>query len=213
MHANGGRQPLVKGPCRMKNILSRITAVCALALASLTLHAQSATTVEYGRAVINFDPGFLSAANSLGTQLGGVGFSNFTSGTLVLPTVGGIVDLQTARGEVNLLGGLSVNATSGQVRLQNFVLDTTGNPMFTAMLVVNNRLVGRIPLFDLATPTGTTLPLQTTVGVLQINGYAVTLDPTGAAALNAAFGIQSIQGGVYVGTMNLYAVLSPNSAS
>lgn len=198
----------------MKTLLTRITTIAALALATLTVHAQSASTVEYGRSILTFDPSFTAGVASLGAQLGGAGFSNYdTSGVILLPAVGGSVDLQTARGEVNLLGGLTVHTSGATLRLQSFVIDTTGKPLMTALLIVNNQLYGRIPLFDLAPPSSATLPLSTTAGVLQVNGYQVTFDPNGAAAINSVFGTSAIQGGMLVGTMNLYAVLSPNSAS
>jgi len=199
----------------MKGLLNRFAVVVTLALATtVAAKAQQASTVEYGRSILVFNPSFTGGIASLGAQLGGVGFSSIdNTGTIVFPVVSGSVDLQTGAGEVNHLGGISVNAEGISVRLQNFVLDTTKAPVLTALLIVNNKLVGRIPLWDVALPAGTTLPLPTTVGVLQVNGYAVTFDATGASIINGIFGAPAVYGGQPVGTLNLYAVLSPNSAS
>jgi hypothetical protein len=199
----------------MKSLMSRFAVVVTLALAmTVAAKAQNTSTVEYGRSILVFNPSFTSGIASLGATLGGVGFSSVdSSGVIVFPVVSGAVDLQTGAGEVNHLGGISVIANGISMRLQNLALDTTKTPVLTAMLVVNNKLVGRIPLFDLAIPAGTSLPLPTTVGVLQLNGFAVTFDATGASVINGIFGAQAVYGGMPVGSLNLYAVLSPNSAS
>jgi hypothetical protein len=199
----------------MKSLLNRFAVVVTLALATtVAAKAQNASTVEFGRSTLVFSPSFTSGIASLGATLGGVGFSSVDStGTIVFPVVGGAVDLQTGAGEVTQLGGISVVANGISVRLQNLVLDTTKAPVLTALLVVNNKLIGRIPLFDLVVPVGTSLPLPTTVGVLQLNGFAVTFDATGASVINGVFGSQAVSGGLPVGTLNLYAVLSPNSSS
>ncbi len=200
----------------MKSLLNRFAVVVTLALATTVgAKAQSASTIEYGRTILVFNPAFTSGIAALGATLGGVGFSSVDStGTIVFPVVSGAVDLQTGAGEVNHLGGISVVAEGISVRLQNFLIDTTkSSPVLTALLVVNNKVVSRIPLFDLVIPAGTTLPLPTTVGVLQLNGWAVTIDASGAATINAIFGANAVYGGQPVGSLNLYAVLSPNSSS
>jgi hypothetical protein len=211
-HLSGSR---FTGGKHVKKLLNRIAIVVTMALATtVAVRAQATSTVEYGRTILVFDPSFTSAVSSLGATLGGVGFSSVdSSGMVVFPVVSGAVDLQTGQGEVNHLGGLSVIANGLHLRLQNFVLDTTGSPVLTALLVVNNKLIGRFPLFNLTPPAGTTLPLPTTVGILQLNGFGVTFNPIGAATINAIFGNSPIPGGMLVGTLNLYAVLSPNSGS
>lgn len=199
----------------MKGLINKIAIVVTLALATtVASHAQSTSTIEYGRSMLHFDPSFTGGVASLGAQLGGVGFSSLdTTGTIVFPVVNGAVDLQSSQGEVSHLGGISVLAAGLQLRLQNLVLDTTGAPVLTAILVVNNKLYGRIPLFNLTPPAGTSLPLTTTLGVLQINGFGVTFNATGAAIINKIFGNNAIPVGMLVGTLDLYAIVSPNSAS
>ncbi len=199
----------------MKRLVNKLAIVAVLALATtVASHAQSTSTIEYGRSILHFDPSFTGGIASLGAQLGGVGFSNLDSaGNIVFPVVNGAVDLQTSQGEVNHLGGISVIANGLQLRLQNFVIDTTGAPVMTAILVVNNKFYGRIPLFNLTPPPGTSLPLPTTLGVLQLNGFVVTFNATGAATINKVFGNNAIPAGMLVGSLNLYAIISPNSAS
>ena len=199
----------------MKSIIQKALVTVTLVLATAAgAHAQNTATVEYGRTVLAFDPSFTSAIGSLGATIGGVGFSSVDSnGVIVFPVVSGALDLQTGRGEVLHLGGISVAANGLQLRLQNLVLDTTGSPVLTAVLVVNNKLIGRIPLFDVSVPASTSLPLQTTVGVLQINGFGVRFNATGAATLNAVFGNNAIPAGLLVGTMNVYTVISPSASN
>jgi hypothetical protein len=203
------------GGTSVKSLLSKVIVTATLALATTVgAHAQNTATVEYGRTILAFDPSFTSSINSLGATIGGVGFSSVdNSGTIVFPVVCGALDLQTGRGEIEHLGGLSVVANGLQLRLQNLILDTTGSPVLTAMLVVNNKLIGRFPLFDIAVPPSTSLPLQTTVGVLQINGFGVTFNATGAATINAVFGNNAVPAGMKVGTLNVYAVISPSASN
>lgn len=199
----------------MKQLLKKVAVVCTVALATtLTIHAQQAQTIEYGRTVLQFDPSFTAGAAQLGAVLGGVGFSSVdSSGVIVFPVVSGAIDLQTSQGEVNHLGGLSISANGTQIWLQNFLIDTTAAPIVSALLVVNNKLVGRIPFLSFTFPPGVTLPLTSTAGVLQVNGIGVTLHPAAATALNEILHTNAISGGLTVGTMNVYLVLSPNPAS
>ncbi|GAC1362856.1 MAG: hypothetical protein NVSMB3_11250 [Acidobacteriaceae bacterium] len=196
----------------MKQLLSKVVIVLTIALATtLGLWAQSTQTVEYGRTTLQLDPSFTGRASQLGAVLGGVGFSSVEpSGLMMLPVVGGAIDLQTSLGEINTLGGLNIAANGTQLGLQAFVIDTTGSPLVSALLVLNNRMMGRIPLFSLTPPPGTSLPLAMTVGVLQVNGLRVTMHPTGAAMVNNIFHTNAVFAGMTVGTMNVYAVLSPH---
>lgn len=199
----------------MKTFLNKIAVVVTIALATtVAARAQSTQTIEYGRTILQFTPSFTGGLSQLGATIGGVGFSSVDStGTIVFPVVSGAVDLATAQGEVNHLGGIAVYAQGNNIRLQNFLIDTTGAPVLTGLVVLNGKLIGRIPLFNLTPPAGLTLPLQTTVGVLQLNGFNVTLSATAAATFNSIFGANVLAGGTPVGTLSVYAVVSPNSAS
>jgi hypothetical protein len=97
-----------------------------------------------------------------------------------------VVDLQTARGEIIHSGGLTLTAGSTEVRLQSFTIDTTGSsPVPTGLVVVNNKLVGWLPLFNLQLPAGITLPLKPSgEGVLRLKGVGVMLTGPAANALN-----------------------------
>lgn len=172
----------------MKHVVK--TAVMGLALVLAGSAAQSQTkTIAFGRTSVSLSSGFVSALQSLGLTPGVVQPSELEEGKVTFPVTGGALDLQTARGEISHSGGLTLTAGSTEVRLQSFTIDTTGSsPILTGLVVVNNKLVGRLPLFNLQLPTGLTLPLKPSgEGVLRLKGVGVTLTAPAAAALNGVF--------------------------
>jgi hypothetical protein len=65
---------------------------------------------------------------------------------------------------------------------------------------VDGKLLGRLPLFDLALPGGITLPLKPRDGQIVLKGVVVTLDRTAAGALNSVFHVSAFTGGFGIGT-------------
>lgn len=125
-----------------------------------------------------------------------------------------MVDLQTARGEIVHSGGLTLTAGSTEVRLQSFTIDTTGSsPVLTGLVVVNNKLVGRLPLFNLQLRAGITLPLKPSgEGVLRLKGVGVVLTGPAANALNGVYGTTALKGGFGIGTANVYLVFQEHGS-
>ena len=94
------------------------------------------------------------------------------------------------------------------VRLESFILDTTGTtPVLTGLVVANGTLVGRLPLFNLQLPAGLTLPLRPEHGQLNLDGVGLTLTSGAAAALNSVFYVTALKGGITVGTANVWALV------
>lgn len=169
--------------------------------------AQKTITLTSGQTRVALAPSFVSALSGLGVHPGVIAPTELRSGVVNFPIVGGAVDLDTAKGQILHSGGLTLTAGATQVRLQSFIIDTTGaSPVITGLVVVDNKLAGRLPLFSLALPAGLTLPLPLTDGVLALKGVGVSLTPTAAGALNQVFHVSALQGGFAVGTARVVAV-------
>lgn len=93
----------------------------------------------------------------------------------------------------------------------SFIIDTTGKkPVITGIVIVDNKVWGRYPIFDLALPAGTTVPLKTKGNTLALANVGVTLDATAAAALNKAYGVSQFTPGFDIGTAKVTAYISSN---
>jgi hypothetical protein len=185
------------------------TAVWGLILVLSASAAQARTkTIAFGRTTVTLSSGFVSALQTLGLTPGVVKPTALEEGKADFPVSGGAIDLETARGEISHIGGLTLTAGSTVVRLQSFTIDTTGSsPVLTGLVVVNDSLVGRLPLFNLQLPAGITLPLKPThEGVLELKDVGVTLTSTAATALNGVFSTNALAGGFDIGTANVYVV-------
>jgi hypothetical protein len=185
------------------------TAILGLTLVLATSAVQAQTkTIGFGRTSVALSSGFVSALHTLGLTPGVVRPSDLEDGKVAFPVTGGVIDLQTARGEISHSGGLTLTAGSTEVLLQSFTIDTTGSsPVLTGLVVVDDKLVGRLPLFNLQLPAGLSLPLKPSAeGVLRLKGVGVTLTSTAAAALNGVFKTNALAGGFEIGTANVYIV-------
>jgi hypothetical protein len=185
------------------------TAALGLVLVLAASAAQANTkTIAFGRTTVTLSSGFVSALQTLGLTPGVVKPTALEDGKADFPVTGGAIDLDTARGEISHSGGLTLTAGSTVVRLQSFTIDTTGaSPVLTGLVVVNDSLVGRLPLFNLQLPAGITLPLKPThEGVLELKGVGVTLTSGAATALNGVFSTNALAGGFGIGTADVYVV-------
>ncbi len=71
------------------------------------------------------------------------------------PITAGAVDLGTVKAEIDHSGGLSLTAGATRVELSAFIIDLAGTgPVLTGLVTVNDSLLARVPLFDLALPRG-----------------------------------------------------------
>lgn len=147
---------------------------------------------------------------SLGVTAGTVAPTRILDGSATFPVTGGAIDLDTAAGNTLHSGGLTLEAGGTEVRLQSFIIDTTGaSPVITGLVVVNNKLVGRLTLFDLQLPAGFTLPLKPERGIfLRLEGVGVTLEAQAAAALNSVYSVTAFQGGLDIGTASVFATVT-----
>ena len=193
---------------RISTILGHSALLGSLAMAGATTQAQT-NTVDYGVTKVILSSGFVSALGTLGLRAGVVGPTRLNNGVADFPVIGGAVDLETAKAQILHSGGLTLSPASAPedsqptVRLQSFIIDTTGSqPVLTGLVVVKGVLLGRVPLFNLQLPEGITLPLRTQDGELVLDGVGVTLTSTAAQALNSVFNVTALQGGLAIGTAN-----------
>jgi hypothetical protein len=121
------------------------------------------------------------------------------------PITAGAVDLGTIKAEIDHAGGLSLTAGSMSVELSAFVIDLAGNrPVLTGLVTVNDSLLGRVPLFDLAL---TSRSVSANDDFLRVGDVAVTLSQEAAAALNGVFKVTAFVFGFPIGTGFVRAIL------
>lgn len=186
-------------------------AMVALMVTAMVAPIMAAPSINLGdgRTTVVLSSEFLGALGALRLSAGSVGEGSLRSGVAGFPVTGGVVDLGTAKAEINHAGGLFLAAGTTRVELTSFNIDTTGAaPVLTGLVTVNGDLLGRVPLFDLELPA-LTLPLRPqSFNTLFIPNVKVTLSATAAAALSGVFGA-TVPAGLSIGTASVYAVGDP----
>ena len=185
---------------RLKAVFPSILATVAFTVMAAGLPAQQTKTLFTGRTSVKLSSTFTGALSSLGVSVGRVFPTEIEYGTANFPVTGGAIDLDTASGNILHSGGLTLKAGDTKVTLQSFIIDTTSSPMITGLVSVDGKLLGRLPLFDLALPSGITLPLKLHDNRILLRGVVVTLDSAAAEALNSVFHVSAFQGGFNIGT-------------
>ena len=174
-----------------------------------TAQAQKTDTVEAGRTTVTLADRFVSALKSLDVTPGTVSPTELKDGRVNFPITGGAIDLDTGRGQLLHSGGLTLRAGKTEVKLQSFIIDSTGGePVITGLVVEDGKLVGRAPLFKIYYPDGLSLPLKPDHGVLKGDNLGLSLTSTAASALNAAFHVTALSAGFDVGTADVEAILA-----
>ena len=180
----------------------------AVMLTAPAAHAQHTYPIDSGRTTIILDPSFVSALGGFGLSLGTVSPSVLGNGKVTFPITSGEFDVDTATTEILHSGGLTLRSGGTKVRLDSFIIDTGAHPVVTGLLTVNNKLIERLPLFNLQFPSGLSLPLTFgTDDVIHLPAVGVTLTDLGAYALQDAFKV-AIQPNTTVGTARVAAMLS-----
>jgi len=167
---------------------------------------QTTVTVAGGVTKVKLSDGFVSALKSLGVDAGTVAPTRIYEGTADFPVTGGAVDLTTAAGNIIHSGGLILETPKTVVRLESFIIDTTGAaPELTGLVVVNGTLVGRLVLFNLILPSGFSVPLKTEGPLLSLKDVKVELSSAAAGALNSVFDVKAFAAGFDIGTADVFA--------
>lgn len=83
-------------------------------------------------------------------------------------------------------------------------LYTTGKtPILTAIVIVDNKIRGRFPLFDVTLPSSDTLPLKVKGNTLALGTANITLDASASAMLNDVYHVSQFTPGFPIGTADI----------
>lgn len=178
-------------------------AVLAAALAFAAGHASAAPTVSTvgGDTRVTLSSTFLNALDSLGVTASPSFPASIRNGNARFPIPAGEIDAATFKGEIVHGGGLNLSAGALTVNISSFVIDTTGStPVLTGLAKVNDSLVGRIILFDLALNAAPQVQSFGRYGTLRIKDVSVTLNAEAAATLNTVFNVTAFSAGIPIGT-------------
>jgi len=190
---------------RLKAVFPGLVATMAFTVLAAGLPAQQTKTLFAGRTSVRLSSTFTTALTDLGVSVGRVFPTEVENGAVGFPVTGGAIDLETASGNILHSGGLTLKAGDTKVALQSFIIDTTAKPVITGLVVVNGKLLGRVPLFDLTLPAGFSLPLHLKENRLVLKGVGVTLDAQAAGALDAVFHVNAFTAGFPIGTAQVVA--------
>jgi hypothetical protein len=197
---------------RMRNMISLVMTAFLLAGAFIPASANPSVNLGGGQTKVLLSNDFLGALGALNLSAGSIGNGTLFSGVAAFPIVGGVLDLQNAKGEINHSGGLFLATRTTRVELSSFNIDTTGaTPVLTGLVTVNGDLIGRVPLFRLELPA-LTLPLQPQAfGTVFVPNVKVTLSPEAALALNGVFSVTAFTSGFNIGIAQVYALSTHTS--
>jgi hypothetical protein len=193
-----------------KKLFAPLVLMVALALASGSAMAQNTKIFQFGETRVKLSSGFLDALQALKVTPGVIAPTHLSGTDVNFPIIGGAIDLDTALGNIEHSGGLTLTAGKKVLGIQNFIIDTTGKtPVITGLAVLNGAVVARITLFDIVLPSNFKLPIKLNYGcVLHVSGVTVNLDGGAAGILNQIFGIDAFKGGFNVGTATIEAFIS-----
>ena len=159
---------------------------------------ENQVTFTGGATTVRFSSGFLGAATSLGLNVTPISPAGVRGANVSFPITWGTVDGGTLRGEIIHSRSLLFQKGSSAVKIEGFIIDTTGSqPLINGLASANGSVIGRIPLFNLDLSTAT---IGQTGSVLQISGVGVTLRSEAAAALNSVFATNAFVEGFNIGT-------------
>ena len=182
--------------------------VLCVALAG-QLRAEPTVIFVDGTTSVTLDEGLTTGLETLGVTVGASAPGTIDDANVaVFPIVAGAIDLATSVGDISHSGGLSFTSADGAtvVDLLNFVIDnSSGNTAIalTGLVGVNDSLAGRAPLFNMDFSNVIAVSSDTE---LTVNGVALTLTAEAAAALNAAFAVESFTEGFVIGTADVSAI-------
>lgn len=179
--------------------------------AALVGQVRAEPTVVFvdGTTSVTLDEGLTAGLEALGVTVGTTDPGTIDDANVaVFPIVAGAIDLATSVGDISHSGGLSLTSSDGAtvVDLLNFVIDnSSGNSAIamTGLAGVNGSLAGRAPLFNMDFTNVIAVSSDTE---LTVNSVALTLTAEAAAALNAAFAVESFTEGSVVGTADIAAI-------
>jgi hypothetical protein len=176
-----------------------LTALALLAFTGTATAQSPKVEIKSGSTTLSLDPATATALTDAGIAVKPIGDAKAGSDGIAFPVVGGWLTTDPVGGRIHHLGGLRLRSDDATVRLRNFVVRLDEDPDLTAKVGDS-----RVSILDLDLS-------QAQVSLedrrLKASGVIATLSADGAAALNAAFGLQ-LSAGLPIGTANVDARLA-----
>jgi hypothetical protein len=190
----------------MKNLKLALTMCFTLAASAAAAHAQ-VVNLRTGITTVNLSSGFVSALGTLKVAPSALSGSALSGTVIDFPIIDGALDLSSGEAEATHIGGLRLTAGKTVVDLRDFIIDATSSqPTITGLVIADGKLVGRVPLFDLAISSNN---VQTDGGfLLYIQDVGVTLTSGAASTLDTVFKTTALKGGTVIGTGTVIAFTS-----
>lgn len=163
----------------------------------------SQLSIFTGTTSVNLSSEFAGALGTLQISPSSAFPGRLVRARAIFPITTATLDSDTVRGEISHTGGLILRRGSTIVRLESFVIDTTGagGIVLTGLVSANGSVVGRIPLFDLILPGS----FLADPALIRLDGVSVTLRPEAAAALNTVFETTAFTARFNIGTASVSA--------
>jgi hypothetical protein len=177
-----------------------------LLLAPIIVFAESASLLKSGKTSISFSTEFTRLLSDSGVQLIIVAPGKLQNGTASFIVSGGVIDVEAAKGEISHLGSIQLDSGANRVEIVSLMIsqavegaNITG--MLTGVVIINDRLIGRVPLFKMEIGS---IEARAS-GRITIPNVRVSLSSEGASALNRAFNTDNFTEGSAVGTAQIQA--------
>jgi len=189
----------------MNRLMKKLPFAASVVAAAFTLsatcaQAQGIYMVQGGRTTVTLSVPFLADLTTLKITPTTIYGSQLYEDKVFFPIESGEINLANAAGQIQHSGGITLTAGTKNIRLDSFILTTTGEQSYiTALAIANGKLIGRINLFAVELSSDLKLPLVPENGDFFLSGDKLNLDPAGASALNDAFGVKTFEDNLYVG--------------
>ena len=189
----------MNGLMKKLSVAASVFAV-ALTLSATRAEAQGIYMVQGGRTTVTLSNAFLADLTTLKITPTTIYSSQLYENKVFFPITSGDINLANAAGQIVHSGGIALTAGTKEIRLDSFILTTTGEQSYiTALAVANGKFIGRIYLFDVELSSDLKFPLVPENGDFFLSGSKLNLDPAGAAALNDAFDVKTFEDNLYIG--------------
>jgi len=189
----------MNGLMKKLSVAASVFAV-ALTLSATRAEAQGIYMVQGGRTTVTLSNAFLADLTTLKITPTTIYSSQLYENKVFFPITSGDINLANAAGQIVHSGGIALTAGTKEIRLDSFILTTTGEQSYiTALAVANGKFIGRINLFDVELSSDLKFPLVPENGDFFLSGSKLNLDPAGAAALNDAFDVKTFEDNLYIG--------------
>ena len=208
----------------MKLLFGKVTFALLAAIAPAALHAQQTEAIVYWRATIVLSPAVLQQFATLGVTITDLSQTHWPwrhgseaptqNGTNILTALEGAIDLQTSSNEVVYAGGYQIKIGASTIQIRNLTLDLVGpSAIFSGIVIENDTFVGREAIFAISAQGPPSLPIVPQHGTISHNGLSLTFEQPFVNLIGGVAGNSGLNTTAQIGTLDLYSVLAPLTAS